>query len=115
MSKYVKDWNPKRVKAMVAGNVAKAMTDDVGPFLVQEARARVRRRTGKLSDAIDFIVTVWGDKIEGVLGVRTGAKGGHGFLGWLHEMGTSKMAAHPFLRPAVFDNAAEIVRRLGGK
>jgi HK97 gp10 family phage protein len=37
------------------------------------------------------------------------------FYARFHELGTSKMAAHPFLRPAVFENEAEIMRLLVGK
>ena len=36
-------------------------------------------------------------------------------LGFYIEMGDSHHAAHPYLRPAVFANAAKIVRLLSGK
>ncbi len=109
MSVFVRDWNPQRVKAAIAGRLVDNM-ERVCEFCVDQARARVPRDTGRLADEIDYDVMAHGDEVTGVIGVRKGP----GFYGYFHEVGTSKMAAHPFLRPAVFDNGAQIVRMLGG-
>lgn len=47
------------------------------------------------------------------VGVATGAEGRH--HGFYIEVGSSTAPAHPFLRPAVFENGARIVALLEGK
>ena len=107
-----KDWNPQRVKAMVAGEVAQNM-EVACLFVADKAKGLAPRRRGRLISEIDIDVEVGahGNVIEGRVGVRRGKA----FYAWFQEMGTRFMAAQPFLRPAVFNNAREIVRILAGK
>jgi len=48
-------------------------------------------------------------------GKKTKSGGTTRHLGFYIEMGSRTAPAHPFLRPAVFENAAKIVKLLGGK
>ena len=113
MSKIVwRDWNPQRVKAAIAGEVATNM-EVACLFVADRAKALAPRRRGRLIADIDFDVEVGaqGNVVEG----RVGVKRGKAFYAFFQEMGTRFMAAHPFLRPAVFNNAREIVRIIAGR
>ena len=106
-----KDWNPQRVKANIAGRVAENM-EYACRFVVELARSLAPVRRGVTKAEIDFTIEVGarGNVIEGIVGVKRGKA----FYAKFFEFGTSKMAARPFLRPAVFDNAREIVRIIAG-
>ena len=78
-------------------------------FAEGQARAKAPRRTGWLAGHVAHLVTAHGLEVIGYVYVREKGKGGV-FYAYFQEMGTHRMAAHPFLRPAVFGNAAEIVR-----
>jgi HK97 gp10 family phage protein len=113
MSKIVwKEWNPQRVKANIAGRVAENM-EVACQFVVGQARSLVAVRSGKVRAEIAFTIDVGarGNVVEGIVGVKRGKAFYARFLEW----GTRKMAARPFLRPAVFDNAREIVRIIAGR
>jgi HK97 gp10 family phage protein len=113
MSKIVwKDWNPQRVKAAIAGEVVANMYDAC-LFAAARAKELAPRRGGRLVSEIDIAIDVGarGNVIEGRVGVRRGKA----FYARFQEWGTRFAAAHPFLRPAVFNNAREIVRILAGK
>ena len=112
MSKIVwKDWNPQRVKAAVAGQVAQNM-ETACVFAVGRAKELAPHRTGLTIEETDFAVEIGarGNVIEGIIGVKKGKA----FYAFFQEIGTRFMAAHPFLRPAVFNNAREIVRLIKG-
>ena len=114
MSKVVwKNWNPQRVKAAVAGDVVANM-ETACRFVAGQARALAPRRHGRLAAEIDFDIEVGarGNVIEGRVGVK---RKGKAFYGLLQELGTRFAAAQPFLRPAVFNNAREIVRIIAGR
>lgn len=105
------EWNDREFKAKVAGVVAGNM-QRACEFAAEQARAKAARRTGQLIRGIDIRVEVRGrnNYIEGLVGVIKKV-----FWAWFIEIGTSKMASRPFLRPAVFNNAARIVRMIEGK
>lgn len=116
-------WEPANVKKM-AMEVILSRAEDVGKFCETEARRRLdaitdpdtKRDRNYRSYLSSFILT---NKVEqemnGVV-IRVGMKVGkegqmmHGFY---IETGSSTAEAHPFLRPAVFGNAREIVGMLG--
>jgi len=106
-----KDWNPQRVKAHIAGQVVQNM-EMACVFVVSRAKELAPKRTSLTISETDFAVEVGarGNVIEG----RVGVKRGKAFYARFIELGTRKMAAHPFLRPAVFNNAREIVRIITG-
>lgn len=113
MSKIIwKDWNPQRVKAAIAGEVVQNM-ELACQFVAGQAKALAPRRRGQLISDIDFDIEVGahGNVIEG----RVGVKRGKAFYARFQELGTRFMAAQPFLRPAVFNNAREIVRIIAGR
>ncbi len=112
MSEFVwKEWNPQKAKANIAGRVAQNM-EVACLFVVDKARGLVPVRTGITQRDIDFVVEVGarGNVVEGIVGVKRGKA----FYAKFVEWGTRKMAAMPFLRPAVFNNKREIRRILQG-
>jgi HK97 gp10 family phage protein len=107
-----KDWNTQRVKAAVAGEVVVNM-ERACQFVAEQARSKAPTRHGRLRKEIGFEVnvTAYRNVIEG----RVGVKRGDAFYARFVEWGTRKMRAQPFLRPAVFNNAREIVRIIAGR
>ncbi len=107
-----KDFRKQVVKAAVAGEVVQNM-ERACQFVAEQARAKAPTRHGRLRKEIDFEVnvTAYGNVIEG----RVGVKRGDAFYARFVEWGTRKMRAQPFLRPAVFNNAREIVRIIAGR
>ncbi len=109
--KIVKSWRKREFLAKVSGKVADNLYAAC-QFAADQVRARAPRgETGLLIENVDVDVEVQArdEVIEGRVGVRKKA-----FYAWFLEMGTSRMAARPFIRPAVFDNAREIVRLIQG-
>jgi len=95
----------------------------VGKFVETEARRRLhaiaepewgeRYRRLIVGRLLTFVVEREARAVVITVGVRRGEKGRyHGFY---IETGTRRQPAHPFLRPAVFDNAKEIVGLLAGR
>jgi len=105
-------WQPQRAKAAIAGRVAQNM-EVACLFVVDKARGLVPVRTGITRRDIDFVVEVGarGNVVEGIVGVKRGKA----FYAKFVEWGTRKMAAMPFLRPAVFNNKREIRSILQGR
>ncbi len=105
------EWRDRKFKARIGGIIAQNM-ERACEFAADQARARAPRLTGNLIQGIDIKVEVRGqaNMIEGWVGVVKKR-----FYAFFVEMGTSKMAARPFLRPAVFNNARHIVRIIEGK
>jgi len=107
---YIKDWKQREFIAKVSGVVADNMYAACS-YAAEEARALAPVRSGRMKKNIDMVVevTAHGNTIEGIVGVRKQA-----FWAWFQELGTKHHGAHPFLRPAVFGHAREIVRLLCG-
>jgi len=104
---YVKDWDSKALIASVSGRLINGM-DKACSFAAEQARAKAPKKTGLLKSEIDYEVRPEGNSIVGYIGVKKDKA----FYGLWRELGTSKMPAHPFLRPAVFENADQIVKLL---
>jgi len=108
----IKGWGPGKTRVLkrIGGQVRKRMPA-VGKLLVAEAQRRVAVRSGLLKKNIAYHITRSGQgpSIEFTLwlGVKRPA-----YHGALVEYGTVKMAAQPFLRPAIYDNARKIVHML---
>lgn len=60
--------------------------------------------TGRLRSSITHEVKIQGNEVSGLVGTNVE------YAKYL-ELGTNKMAARPFLRPAVFNNKGEIIRQ----
>ncbi len=140
MSKVIRQWEQKKFVAAMSGRVAQGM-EAACEFAAGQARAKVPRQTGRLADAVGYQVTAHGNTVQGAIGVTKRSK--RAFIGYFVELGTSGhrleprqrraltmgretvrawaehpgTRPHPFLRPAVFGNAREIVRLIasGGK
>lgn len=98
-------WSQSEVLAWASGHILGGM-DRACAFAAAQAKANAPKATGNLAGEIDHEVTVTRNTITGWVGVRKG----DAFYGYFQELGTRKMRAHPFLRPAVFKNGAQIVK-----
>ena len=116
-------WEPARVKTMCMA-VLKSHAEDVGQFVESEARRRLdaisdpdtKRDKNYRKYLSEFILTNTVESSEKEIVIRVGmriGKEGQKHHGFYIETGSSTAGAHPFLRPAVFDNAREIVSMLG--
>lgn len=112
----ITEWNQKKVVAEISDRVANNMYAAC-QYAADVASGLAPRRTGILAEEIrvDVVVEARGQEVIGWVGVRKGRGKRDAFYGFFQEMGTEKMAAHPFLRPAVFGHARQIVRILTGK
>ena len=111
MTNYITEWKKKELVAKVSGNVINGV-EAACQFVEGQAQARAPVRSGVMKSDISHKVIVSGDSITGHVGVFKTSKA---FYAYFQEMGTAKMAAHPFLRPAVFGNAAKIRKLVAGK
>lgn len=111
MSEFITGWNANKLRAEIAGRVAVNM-NTACEFVVDRAKALAPVRTGLLRDNIIHEIHAKGDVVEGLVGART--KGAHPrpWYALFVETGTKQRPARPFLRPAVFNHGAEIVRIL---
>lgn len=106
---FVKEWNQKAFIAKVSGQVLSGM-DKACQFAAGQAKSRVRKRTGLLEGEIDYEVRPERGDVVGYVGVRAESGRSKAFYGYIIEVGGKGHPAHPFLRPAVFENGAEITR-----
>lgn len=109
MAQFVTEWNDRALIAQISGRVLNGM-DKACRFAAEQARSKAPRRTGTLAGEIDYTVEAERNEIVG----RVGVKKGDAFYGYFIERGTRRKAARPFLRPAVFDNASQILRMIAG-
>ena len=87
----------------------KAGFTEAAAFAAEKAKEGAPVRTGKLKKK-HIKSKVIAKKLMDVRGyVLTNI-----FYGRMQELGTSKMAAQPFLRPSVENNKEEIMRRIAG-
>ena len=118
MSIVWKRWNPKAVKDAAIEEIAGSM-EIVGKFVETEARRRLlsivdpewgaNYRRNIVARLLTYQVAREANAVVCTVGVKGRH---HGF--WI-ETGSATAAAHPFLRPAVFNNGAKIVALLGGQ
>jgi len=117
-----KRWNPGAVKDMVKANLAENM-ETACKFVEQRARTSLlairepewgaKYRRVIVARRLTYVLSVEGNELVGTVGVRKGEKGQ--YYGFYIEVGSSTSPAHPYLRPAVFNHANEIVQLLGGQ
>lgn len=114
-------WHPERVKRRVIETLT-ANAEPVGVFVEVEARRRLhaieepkwgrRYRQMDVSRLLTHQVVIEPNQVLIIIGVRTSPTSSrHGFY---IEMGSSRFPAHPYLRPALFDNRAKIKKMLLG-
>lgn len=108
MTKIITEWRQKEFLAEMSGRVVDNM-DRACQYVVEQVRPRVPVRTGILRSDITYEIVVQGLAVTGWVGALAKR-----FYAYFVELGTSRMKAQPFLRPAVFNNARQIVRKLTG-
>jgi len=110
----IDSWNQPAIHDWVAAKVVRGM-DAAGAHVAGRARARVKVRTGLVKANIDHEVRAFGDEVVCWVGVRRKGRGNRDpfYAHWL-EMGSRTRAAHPFLRPALWESQHEILRMIEG-
>ena len=108
VSRYIVAWNKRKLIGQISARVLQNM-DTACQVVKGYAQANAPVRTGamKAKIAVETEIVARGEVIEGRVGVK---KDDDVIYARFVEFGTRKMAARPFLRPAVFDHAKEIVR-----
>jgi len=122
----IKSWTPDKVKAMVKNNLAKNV-EVVGVFVESEARRRLdaikspdtkrdKNYRAYLSKwLLTHTSTIGSNYVEVAVGMKIGNVGaGSHYHGFYIETGSVTAPAHPYLRPAVFNNTKEILQLFGG-
>jgi len=115
-------WKPDVFKKKLIAELAEN-AEIAGKFVEQDARKRLQAisdprwgeayRSKLVARLLTYEVMTSPKEITINVGVRTSSSGSH--HGFYIEMGSKSAPAHPFLRPAVFQNAARIVALLSGK
>jgi len=90
--------------AKMQRQVLRAALQKSARLVARSAKQKVPRRTGALQKAIGTRTSVRSATAESTIGFNRKA-----FYGRFIELGTSKMAAKPFLRPALDENQRQIV------
>ena len=115
-------WNPDEFKKRLISDLAEN-GEIVGKFVETDARQRLLAirdpewgkayRSKLVARLLSYEVEVKPKEVVINVGVRPSKSSRrHGFY---IELGSKKWPAHPFLRPAVFMNAARIVALLAGR
>jgi hypothetical protein len=115
-------WKPDAFKKKLVAELAEN-GEIVGKFVETEARHRLLAisdpkwgeayRSKLVARLLTYEVMTSAKEVTINVGVRTSSSGSH--HGFYIEMGSKTAPSHPFLRPAVFQNAAKIVALLSGK
>ncbi|OGC95311.1 MAG: hypothetical protein A2W25_05185 [candidate division Zixibacteria bacterium RBG_16_53_22] len=115
-------WRPNDFKKKLISELAEN-AEIVGKFVETDARQRLLAikdpawglayRSKLVSRLLGYTVEVKPNEVVITVGVRPSSEGRH--HGFYIEMGSKTAPAHPYLRPAVFMNAAKILALLRGK
>ena len=122
MTGYTLTWKADEFKKKLSGDLA-ANAEIVGKFCEEDARRRLlaindpkwgaKYRSQIVARLLTYEVETKSKEVIIRVGVRATSSGR--FHGFFIEFGSRTAPAHPFLRPAVFQNAARIVALLSGK
>ena len=119
-------WKPEAVRAAALAEL-QANAEIVGKFVETEARRRLdaitqpdnKRAINYRKFLSKYILTYTVEKTAKAIVIRVGLRSHYGktkgHRGFFIETGSTTAPAHPYLRPAVFDNGSEIVALLGGR
>lgn len=112
-------WTPDEFKRELLDRVA-----DSGQAVGEFVRKDARRRLGGISDPewgkayrsfVSGLTSFEVEKKTREVVITVGVRGGYSrWHGYYIEVGTSRRPAHPWLRPAVFENGRQIVGILSG-
>jgi hypothetical protein len=116
-----KNWDRKKVIEAVADQLA-VNADDAGNFVTAQARRNLLKirdprwglgyRASLAHKLLQYEVERKSREVIINVGVGASPKSRH--HGFYIEVGSMEFPAHPFLRPAVFENGRTIVRLLEG-
>lgn len=116
------NWTPDKFKAELVQQLV-ANGEIVGKFVEEDARRRLldiqepewgaAYRSEVVARLLTHTVERDGNQVVITVGVAEGSGGRH--HGFYIELGSSTAPAHPFIRPAVFENGGKIVALLSGK
>lgn len=119
-----KKWQPEKVRAFVVDELVEN-GEIAGKFVETEARARLhaikdpdwgeKYRTMIVGRKLTYAVIKEPKAVIIRVGVRMGKDEKGRWYGFYIATGTRRRAAHPYLRPAVFQNRRKIVALLAGK
>lgn len=122
MASYTLTWKATEFKKKLSGDLA-ANAEIVGKYCETDARRRLlaindpkwgaKYRTQVVARLLTYEVKASPKEVIINIGVRATSSGRH--HGYFIEFGSRTAPAHPFLRPAVRENAAKIVSLLSGK
>ena len=122
MTGYTLTWKADEFKKKLSGDLA-SNAEIVGKFCEEDARRRLlaindpkwgaKYRSQIVARLLTYEVETKSKEVIIRVGVRATSSGR--FHGFFIEFGSRTAPAHPFLRPAVFQNAARIVALLSGK
>lgn len=118
----IQEWHADEVIARFANATAESL-EIAAKFVEEEARANLAAITDPgwgeayrneiVGRLLTSFVTKENKEIVAKIGVRVaGGKGGE-YHGYYIELGSSTAPAHPWLRPALFENLATIQQLLG--
>lgn len=121
MTVKFKNWKPEKVKEMIKVNLKKN-GDDAGAYVEADARRRLLAITDPdwgagyrrfvVGRLLTHLVEEMPNSVDILVGVAVSSDSRH--HGFYIETGTARRPAHPFLRPAVFNNGRIIVRLIEG-
>jgi len=122
MSDYRLEWNQERFLNQVRADLV-ANGEIVGEFVESEARKRLLSisdptwgkayREQVVSRLLMNKIEQKSKEIDIIIGVARSRSGSH--HGFYIELGSSTAPAHPFLRPAIWENAKKIISLLEGR
>lgn len=118
----IRKWRPDRLRQAALAEL-ESNGEIVGKFVETEARRRLygiaepawgeKYRRQIVGRRLTYVVQREAKAVIITVGVRAGEKGR--YYGFWIELGSKTSPAHPYLRPAVFDNARQIVALLAGR
>jgi HK97 gp10 family phage protein len=102
----IKNWHPEEITIEIEKRAMDRL-EKAGELVAARARGDVPVRTGKLKDTIR-VIRLKGDPKQDVRVYAGNRIKGGAYYAYMVERGTKKMAAHPFLRPALNQSRNEI-------
>ncbi|MCJ7529800.1 MAG: hypothetical protein MUO64_02050 [Anaerolineales bacterium] len=116
------NWTPEKFKKQLIAELAQN-AEITGKYIEVEARRRLlaindpkwgaKYRSQVVARLLTYEVETKPKEVIIKVGVRASGSGRH--HGFFIEFGSRTSGPHPFLRPAVLENAAKIVALLSGK
>jgi len=101
--------------ARVQKNILTSAVRAGATLVAKEARLRAPKDSGQMAKSIGVVKRRSKNKSEIHFAVTPRKNRPHAFIAKFHEFGTSKMPAHPFMRPAAETKAEEVIESVKKK